>query len=191
MTRASRFISGFIAAAALAFCVVSNTSRAESGPPAAPIAVSTTPLTFNKDVAPILFQNCAECHHPGGPAPFSLMSYQDARRRAKQIVAVTESRYMPPWLPAPGYGDFIGARRLTDQQIATIKAWVEQGSAEGLEADLQPAPRFNEGWQLGQPDLVVQMARPYTLPAGCFFFQAEDGIRDGTVTGVQTCALPI
>src|SRR5918911_2447200 len=165
MTRASRLISGFVAAATLAFCVVSNPSRAESGSPAAPLVVSTKPLTFNKDVAPILFQNCAECHHPGGPAPFSLMSYQDAKKRAKQIVAVTESRYMPPWLPAPGYGDFVGARRLSDQQISTIKAWVEQGSAEGLPSDLPPAPRFNEGWQLGQPDLIVQMPRAYTLPA--------------------------
>ncbi|MFL6215447.1 MAG: tetratricopeptide repeat protein [Blastocatellia bacterium] len=165
MTRASRFISGFVTAATLAFCVVSATGRAESGSPAVLLSNSITPLTFTKDIAPIVFQNCAECHHPGGPAPFSLMSYQDVKKRAKQIAAVTESRYMPPWLPAPGYGDFVGARRLTDQQIKAIKTWVEQGSLEGLSSDLPPTPRFNEGWQLGQPDLVVQMPRPYTLPA--------------------------
>jgi tetratricopeptide (TPR) repeat protein len=165
MTRASRFISGFVIAAALAFYAASTHGHAECDSPAAPIGFSTKPLTFTKDIAPILFQNCAECHHPGGPAPFSLMSYQDAKKRGKQIVGVTESRYMPPWLPAPGYGDFIGARRLTDQQISVLKAWVEQGSVEGSASDLPPAPRFHEGWQLGQPDLVVQMPRPYTLPA--------------------------
>jgi tetratricopeptide (TPR) repeat protein len=165
MTKASRFLSAFVTAAALAFCIVNGVSRAQASSANALLIRSQKMLTFNKDIAPILFQNCAECHHPGGPAPFSLMSYQEVKKRAKQIAAVTASRYMPPWLPAPGYGDFIGARRLTDAQINAIKIWIEQGSAEGQPSDLPPAPRYTEGWQLGQPDLVVQMQRPYILPA--------------------------
>ena len=71
-------------------------------PPHAGAPRKAAMLTFNKDIAPIVFQSCAECHHPGGPAPFSLLSYEDVKKRAKQIVAVTESRYMPPWPPAAG-----------------------------------------------------------------------------------------
>ena len=122
-------------------------------------------LTFNKDIAPIFFQNCVECHHPGGSAPFGLLSYQDARKHAKQIAVVTKSRYMPPWLPEPGYGEFAGERRLTDDQIRIIQRWVEQGTTEGPVSDLPPAPKFNEGWQLGHPDLVIKLPVPYNLQA--------------------------
>ncbi|HJQ26146.1 MAG TPA: tetratricopeptide repeat protein [Blastocatellia bacterium] len=122
-------------------------------------------LTFNKDIAPIIFQNCAVCHHPGGPAPFSLLTFQDVKKRAKQITIVTKSRYMPPWLPEPGAGEFVGARRLSEAQIGVIKQWVEQGAVEGAPADLPPAPRFTAGWQLGPPDLVVQMPQAYRLAA--------------------------
>jgi Flp pilus assembly protein TadD len=73
---------------------------------------------------------------------------------------------MPPWLPEPGYGEFADARRLSDEQIETIRQWVEQGMIEGDKSDLPPAPRFDEAWQLGQPDMIVEMPQPYTLPAG-------------------------
>ncbi|HEX5080921.1 MAG TPA: cytochrome c, partial [Blastocatellia bacterium] len=122
-------------------------------------------VTFNKQVAPILFANCAACHHAGGAGPFSLIEYQEVKKRAKQIVTVTASRYMPPWLPEPGYGDFADARRLDDKQIETIRQWVDQGMIEGDRSDLPPAPAFNEAWQLGQPDLIVEMPLAYTLPA--------------------------
>jgi Flp pilus assembly protein TadD/mono/diheme cytochrome c family protein len=123
-------------------------------------------VTFNKDVAPILFNNCAVCHHAGGSGPFSLLSYQDVRSHARQIVAVTTSRYMPPWLPEPGYGKFIGERRLTDEQIQTIQRWLADGGKEGAAADLPPTPTFSDGWELGKPDLVVQLPQPYVLLAG-------------------------
>src|SRR6185369_784944 len=139
---------------------------AQPNPPDAKSPRKPALLTFNKDIAPIIFRSCAECHHPGGPAPFSLLSYEDVKKRAKQIATVTRSRYMPPWLPEPGYGEFAGERRLSDAQIRTIQQWLEQGTAEGVAADLPPAPKLNEGWQLGQPDLVVKMARPYLLQAG-------------------------
>ena len=74
---------------------------------------------FNRDIAPILYQNCSNCHRPGEVAPFALLTYQDAAKRAKQIAAITQARVMPPWKAEPGYGDFLDVRRLTDQQIAT------------------------------------------------------------------------
>lgn len=123
-------------------------------------------LTFNKDIAPIIFQSCAECHHPGGPAPFSLLSYQDVKKRAKQIALVTKSRYMPPWPPEPGYGEFVGERRLNDEQIRSIEHWVAQGAAEGDGSTIPLAPKFSEGWQLGQPDLIIKATQAYTLAAG-------------------------
>jgi Flp pilus assembly protein TadD len=123
-------------------------------------------ITFNKHVAPILFTNCAACHHGGGAGPFSLIEYQEVKKRARQIVTVTGSRYMPPWLPEPGYGEFADARRLSDEQIRTVRLWVEQGMIEGDKGALPPAPSFNEAWQIGRPDLIVEMPQAYTLPAG-------------------------
>ena len=130
---------------------------------ALPLTAGT--VTFDKDVAPILYQSCAPCHRAGEAGPFPLLTYADARKRASQLVAVTARRYMPPWPPEPGYGDFADSRRLTDQQIRTIAEWVQQGEPEGNAADLPRAPQFVEGWQLGQPDLVVRMPVPFTLPA--------------------------
>src|SRR5262245_65587097 len=105
-------------------------------------------FTFNKQIAPILFANCAACHHAGGAGPFGLIEYEEVKKRARQIVTVTGSRYMPPWLPEPGHGEFADARRLSDEQIGTIRRWVEQGMIEGAKGDLPPAPSFNEAWQL-------------------------------------------
>ncbi|HYG77594.1 MAG TPA: EF-hand domain-containing protein [Planctomycetota bacterium] len=123
------------------------------------------PVTFNKHVAPIIFANCTGCHRDGEVAPFALNNYADAKSHAKQIARVTKSRFMPPWKAEPGYGDFHDARRLSDQQIATITKWVEQGSIEGNAADLPPAPQFKDGWSLGEPDLILKMPEAYTVPA--------------------------
>ena len=116
-------------------------------------------VTFNKDVAPIIFNNCAVCHHTGGSGPFSLLNYQDVRSHAKQIAVVTASRYMPPWLPEPGYGKFAGERRLTDEQIRTIQQWVAGGMQEGAASDLPPISTFSDDWELGKPDLVGAESR--------------------------------
>lgn len=121
-------------------------------------------VIWTKDVAPIVFRSCAECHHPGGPAPFSLLTYAGAQQRARQIAQVTGSRFMPPWLPAPDCGPFVGTRRLSSAQIALIGRWVAQGAPDGPAADLPPTPHFADGWRLGTPDQVVTMPRPYTLP---------------------------
>ena len=81
-------------------------------------------LTFSKDIAPILFHHCAPCHRPGQSAPFNLLSYADVKKRAELIAEVTEKRYMPPWLPEHGYGDFADERRLGEDEIGSIKQWV-------------------------------------------------------------------
>ena len=99
------------------------------------IAANPTPVasgvSFNQHIAPIVNQYCAPCHSPGEAAPFSLLTYEDVKRHAGQIAAVTKRRYMPPWLPEPGYGDFVEERRLSDTQIQLIQDWVKQGSPAG------------------------------------------------------------
>lgn len=122
-------------------------------------------VTFNKHIAPLVFQNCAGCHHPGEVAPFSLLSFADVSKRAKQIQEVTKSRFMPPWKSLEGHGRFVGERRLTAEQIALIATWIEQGAAEGDAKDLPKAPEFKDGWKLGPPDIVLTMKEPYEIPA--------------------------
>jgi tetratricopeptide (TPR) repeat protein len=131
----------------------------------AALPLSAGNITFDKDIAPILYQSCAPCHRPGEAGPFPLLSYADARKHASQLVTATARRFMPPWPPDPGYGDFADPRRLSDRQIRTIAEWVREGEPEGNAADLPAAPHFAEGWQLGPPDLVVKMPAPFTLPA--------------------------
>src|SRR3984885_8714744 len=87
---------------------------------AAPTAAGAT---FSQDIAPIVYENCAPCHHPGEAAPFSLLTYQDVKKRAAQIAAVTRTGFMPPRLPEKGYGDFAGDRRLTSVEIEAISEW--------------------------------------------------------------------
>jgi hypothetical protein len=122
-------------------------------------------ITFSRDIAPIVFNHCAVCHHPGQVAPFPLLSYEDVGKRARLIAMVTEKRYMPPWKPAPGYGEFEGARRLTDGQINTIQQWAEEGAPQGDPSDLPPVPHFSGGWYLGKPDLTLTMKKPFEVPA--------------------------
>src|SRR4051795_10858150 len=105
--------------AVVAMLGLASAARADIGP------------TFSKDVAPILYDNCVACHRAGEVAPFTLTSYDDARKRAKTIAKVTEQRFMPPWKPQPGHGEFVGARRLKDDQVKTLQAWAEAGAPEG------------------------------------------------------------
>jgi hypothetical protein len=121
--------------------------------------------TFTKDIAPLLYRQCVSCHRPGEVAPFPLLTFGDARKRAGLIRILTEARAMPPWKPVPGHGDFRDARRLTDAEIDVIRRWVDAGATEGDPADLPPPPAFTPGWQLGRPDLVVTMPEPFTVPA--------------------------
>jgi Flp pilus assembly protein TadD len=122
-------------------------------------------VTFTRDIAPILFHSCAPCHHPGEAAPFSLLTFTDAKTHAGQIAAVTRARIMPPWLPEPGDFAFADDLRLAPEKIAVLQSWVDQGAPEGDPADLPSRPEFAEGWQLGKPDVIARAQKPYTLPA--------------------------
>jgi len=121
--------------------------------------------TFSKEVAPILFKDCAQCHRPGESAPFSVLSYKEVRPWAKSIKEKVALKTMPPWHADPHYGEWANDRRLTQTEIDTIVAWVANGAPEGNPKDLPPAPQFSEGWEIGKPDLVIPMPETYTLEA--------------------------
>ena len=132
---------------------------------AAGVSAFAAAPTYNKDIAPILYQNCAGCHRPGEVAPFSLLTYQDTAKRAALIATITKARVMPPWKAEPGYGDFRDVRRLSDEQIALIQQWAGNGAPEGDAAAKPVPPKFIEGWQLGQPDKVVTIPTKFSVPA--------------------------
>ena len=120
-------------------------------------------LTFDRDVAPILYQHCTKCHHPNDIAPMSLFTYKDARPWARAIRQAVLTRKMPPWQADPRYGHFANDQRLTGQQIATIEKWVDDGSPEGIAADLPPAPVYPEGWEIGKPDAIVPIPSDFIV----------------------------
>ncbi len=132
--------------------------------PASPPAIPQHP-TYSHDVAPILYPNCVQCHQPGGSGPISLLTYEDAKRHARQIAAVTRKRFMPPWLPDPSVVAFTGQLVLTEQQINTLARWAEQGAPAGDLAQAPPPPKLATGWQGGKPDLILQAPAGYVLPA--------------------------
>ncbi len=145
------------------------------------LPLAAAPPTFSHDIAPIVYQYCAPCHRPGEAGPFPLLTYQDVKSHATQIADVTRRRYMPPWLPEPsknaspepsknaspesGRGAFKDELRLTADQIQTLGDWVAAGAPEGSRSETPPVPGFTEGWQLGQPDLILEAPQAYSLPA--------------------------
>lgn len=127
-------------------------------------ATAATP-TYSKDVAPILFKNCANCHRPGEIGPMPLLKYSQVRPWAKSIREAVALKTMPPWHSDEHRGTFSNDRRLSDQDRATIIAWADGGTPEGNSKDLPPAPVFVDGWTIGKPDAVLSMAKPYPIPA--------------------------
>jgi mono/diheme cytochrome c family protein len=134
--------------------------------PAATQRRGQPPVTFSDTIAPILYEHCVTCHRPGEIGPFPLISYRDAARRGKQIAEATASRYMPPWHAAHGYGEFVGERWLSDEQIALIASWVDQDMPRGSRGRMPQLPDFPDGWELGEPDLVLEMPTAFELSAG-------------------------
>lgn len=135
---------------------------------AEPVPASTaspSTVTFSRDLAPVLFAKCANCHHAGSIGPFPLLSYTDARDRGRQLAAVVHDRVMPPWMPAAGWGEFAADRSLSAAERQLFADWVAGGMIEGDPADLPPLPTFREGWQLGTPDLILTMREPFSVPA--------------------------
>lgn len=130
-----------------------------------PAAKITAKVNYTRDIAPILQAHCMNCHRPGEVAPFSLTNYDDARKRARQIARVANSRIMPPWKPETGFGHFLDERRLTPREIELLSAWAEAGAPQGNTVDLPAPPQFVDGWQLGEPDLVLKMPEPFEIHA--------------------------
>ena len=162
MTSPSRtLVACFLAVGSTVAGAVAKQSDA-SRPATAPAVQN---VTFNRDIAPILFHSCASCHHPGEAGPFPLLTYADAKAHARQIALATAKRFMPPWLPEPQELKFADELRLSDEQISLFQKWVEQGAIEGEPQPAPPTPHYVPGWQLGQPDEIIQAEKPYTLPA--------------------------
>ncbi|MFY9344557.1 MAG: hypothetical protein WAT39_18845 [Planctomycetota bacterium] len=129
-----------------------------ASPPAAP-------PTFTEHIALLVWNSCSHCHRPGEVAPFPLLTYADVRKRGRNILQVVEDRYMPPWHPEPGHGSFRNNPRLTDAQIELLRAWVKAGMPEGPPEKLGKPPQFPDGWQLGEPDLIVKTSGAFEVPA--------------------------
>jgi hypothetical protein len=150
-------------AAALLACSVSVFTQAPARRAATPAVPA---ITFADTIAPIVYANCVSCHRPGEAAPFSLLTYEDVAKRAALIARVTESRYMPPWHAEAGYGEFVGERRLTAEQIAAFAEWARSGMPRGDARKMPAPPAFaGDGWRLGKPDLVLQMPEGFDVPA--------------------------
>jgi mono/diheme cytochrome c family protein len=132
---------------------------------AVPARAADTPVTFTKDVAPILYKSCVECHRPTMFAPMSLLTYDDARPYARSIKQRVVSRMMPPWGADPAHGEFKNDPRLSQAEIDTIAAWVDGGAVKGNDADLPKAPQFADGWTIGKPDAIFTMEEEYDIPA--------------------------
>jgi len=122
-------------------------------------------VTFNRDIAPIIYANCTSCHREGEVAPFPLTTYENVSKRAAQINRVIKSGLMPPWRPEEGVGHFLGERRLTNQQKQLLSRWETTGRQEGDEADRPIVPDYPTGWQLGEPDLILKMPTPFKIAA--------------------------
>jgi mono/diheme cytochrome c family protein len=128
------------------------------------LPASSAPVTFNHDIAPIIYRNCVSCHRPGEAAPFALLSYADVKKKAKTIADATESRLMPPWKAELASFSYRNERRLKDEEIALIQTWVKGGMEQGS-GEAPAPPKFGSGWPLGEPDLIVEMPAAYHLPA--------------------------
>jgi hypothetical protein len=121
--------------------------------------------TFTKDVAPVLYKNCTQCHRPGEIAPMSLLTYKDARPWAKSMRDEVSDGTMPPWHADAPHGTFLNDRSLTDAEKDVIIKWANGGAPEGDPKDLPALPSYAEGWALGKPDAVFEMSEEYKLPA--------------------------
>ena len=141
---------GFVVAAVFAF---------------APLAQAQSAPTFAKDVAPIFYSRCVECHRPTMFAPMSLITFDEARPWARSIRQRVAARTMPPWGADPAHGVFKNDPRLSEKEVTTILAWVDAGAPKGDDGDLPVAPKFAEGWSIGKPDVVFTMTEDFQIPA--------------------------
>ena len=122
-------------------------------------------VTFSKDVAPIVYEHCAECHRPHDIGPFSVLTYKEVLPWKESIREKVSAREMPPWHADSHFGEFLNDRRLSKKDIETIVTWVAQGAKEGDPKDLPKPPKFFPGWKIGKPDYVLAMSEDYTIAA--------------------------
>jgi len=128
-------------------------------------AAADAPVTFTRDVAPILYKSCVECHRPTMFAPMSLMTFEDARPWARAIKQRVTARTMPPWGADPAHGTFKNDPRLSEAEVETIAKWVDAGAPKGDDKDMPAAPQLVEGWTIGKPDAIFTMDEEFTIPA--------------------------
>ena len=129
------------------------------------LVAQTEEITFTEHISPIIYNNCTECHRSGESGPMSFTNYAEIASMAEMIKEVTNSGYMPPWPPEPGYTPhaLLDERFLTEEEKSLITQWVDQGYPEGnlsLEADM---PLFPEGSAIGEPDYVFEMSEEYFI----------------------------
>src|SRR5260370_36273578 len=120
-----------------------------------PVATAAPDVTFTRDVAPIIYARCVVCHRAGEVAPMAFLTYQDARPWARAIKDKVVARQMPPWFADPAVGSFANDARLSAAEVGIISRWVDEGAAQGDPKDMPALPQFTEGWQLGEPDMIV------------------------------------
>jgi hypothetical protein len=149
--------------AAVALCAAAGISATSAAGQTAKAATNVP--TFSKEVAPILYKNCTNCHRPGEIAPMSLLTYKDARPWAKSIATQVGKGAMPPWHADPAHGEFLNDRRLSEADKATLVRWASSGAPEGKPGDLPPAPTYDSGWTIGTPDAIFAMNEDYPIPA--------------------------
>jgi hypothetical protein len=143
---------------AVMLCSAATIGVAASGP-------TDNKVTFTKDVAPIFYNRCAECHRPGEIAPMSLLTYNEARPWAKAIKQKVADGSMPPWLASPENKHFKNDRRMTQKEIDTISAWVDAGAPKGEDKFLPAPPKFEQGWSIGKPDAIISLDQDVAVPA--------------------------
>lgn len=156
-----RLVGGFT----LGVAILCGGIVAHAQAPAARPAAAGAAVTFTRDVAPILYANCTECHRPSMSAPMSLMTYDEVRPWARAIKQRVVAREMPPWSSDAPHGAFKNDPRLAQKDIDTIAAWVDAGAPKGSDKDLPAAPVYTDGWSIGTPDAVFTMTEPYQVPA--------------------------
>lgn len=133
--------------------------------PALAAGKSQAPVTFNKEVLPVLQKNCQGCHRPGEAAPMSFLTYKDTRPWAKSIKEAVLLKKMPPWFADPHVGKFRNDRSLTQSDIETLVRWADSGATEGNPADAAAPAPFVAGWNIGKPDVIIEMPVDYEVPA--------------------------
>jgi len=136
----------------------------------APAPAAQSSVTFTHDVAPIFYSKCVACHRTGEVAPMPLLTYEDARPWARAIKQKVVLRQMPPWFADPKYGSFANDPTLTAKEIETISNWVDGGAVKGDVKDLPKLPQFTEGWQLGEPDMIVELPEVQIPATGPDYF---------------------